>query len=257
MMTRLTALLMAVLLAALIPPVAAFSAEPAPAGSAFTTDQDAAIRAIVREELRKHPEWVAEAIGTLQSRQQSAEADRAKDAIRASRTALHRDERDGVAGDPRGDVTLVEFFDYRCPYCKQMSDVVDDMIRADPKLRVVYKEFPVLGPGSVLAAKATIAARRQGKYLEMHRALMASRGTIDDGAITRLAKPIGIDVDRLNADMKDPGIETQINDALALGHVLGLTGTPAFVIGDEVVLGASEKSKLAALVDTARKQGVR
>lgn len=219
----------------------------------FDTGQQQEIRDIVRAYLLEHPEVIVEAIQVLQDRQDAAEAEHAKGQIAELRDKLLRDARDPVIGNPVGDVTLVEFFDYRCGYCKQAQPIVMELIKADPKVRVVLKEFPILGPDSVLASHAALAAVGQDKYRELHEALIASRGALPEDKIMAIAKSVGLDTDRLKQDMAAPAIAGHIDDVKTLAQDLGINGTPGFIIGDTLVPGVVDLATLQKLVDEARK----
>lgn len=210
-----------------------------------------AIEAIVRDVIRKNPELVIEALETHERRRKDAEATRAKEALAANRDALRNDANSVVAGDPKGDITVVEFFDYRCPYCKQAHTEVQGLLRRDPKVRVVLKELPILGPESVLASRAAIASRLQGKYLPFNAAMLEVR-TLSEAVIFRLAADVGLDVERLKTDMRRPEIEAIITANLKLAHALGVDGTPAFVIADKLLPGVVPAEKLADLVRETR-----
>jgi protein-disulfide isomerase len=159
-----------------------------------------------------------------------------------------------VLGNPKGDVTVVEFFDYRCPYCKQALNALQRLIRDDPNLRLVFKEFPILGPESVYASRVAIASREQGKYLELHHALMSHRGKFDQKSVLNIARGVGLDVDRLLVDMRKPQVEAMIKEASLIADRLAITGTPAIIIGDEVVPGYVDLVTLKTLVVAARRK---
>jgi protein-disulfide isomerase len=152
-------------------------------------------------------------------------------------------------------VTLVEFFDYRCPYCKQVSPSLQALLKEDPKLRVVYKEFPVLGRESVFAARAALAARKQGKYELFHNALMALKGQLGDDIVLKTAGAVGIDVEKLKADMGAPEIEAQIRRNHELAQALDIRGTPAFIVGTTLIPGAVDVATLRQKIAEARKPG--
>jgi protein-disulfide isomerase len=159
-----------------------------------------------------------------------------------------------VAGNPVGDVTLVEFFDYHCAYCKRALNAVTAVLGEDPGLRIVYKEFPILGPDSVLAARAALASRNQdpSKYLEFHVALMSTRGRLTQPRILEIARDAGFDAERLVADMASPEINTAIERNIELARSLEINGTPTFVIGDQLVPGAVDLDTLRRLIAEAR-----
>jgi protein-disulfide isomerase len=158
-------------------------------------------------------------------------------------------------GNPDGDVTLVEFFDYNCPYCRRAGVAVKALIAADPNLRVVYREWPILGDASVVATRASLAAREQGKYEEMHWALMKLEGRINENSVMQVASSLGMDVGRLKADMQLPAIDEHIATSMEISRSLGFNGTPSFVIGNQTVPGFVEQADLAALIAQARSDG--
>jgi len=158
-----------------------------------------------------------------------------------------------VGGNPKGNVTIVEFFDYRCPYCKQVLPALQTLLQEDHELRFVYKEFPVLGPASVTAAHAALAAQRQGKYEAFHTAMMAAKGQINEDTIYKVAGSVGLDVDRLKQDMAAPEIEQELKANLALAEALNIRGTPGFIIGKKIVPGALDLDALKDMIAEARK----
>jgi protein-disulfide isomerase len=157
-----------------------------------------------------------------------------------------------VAGNASGDVTVVEFFDYACSHCKNIEPTVKQLLTEDRKIRLVYKEYPILGPASIVAARAALAARAQDKYLPFHDALMVLEEPLTEATIFRVANQIGLDVDRLKTDMAAPAIAEAIERNYALGQALGINGTPAFVIGDDVAPGAVPLARLKQFVTRAR-----
>ncbi|MBX3456186.1 DsbA family protein [Ferrovibrio sp.] len=221
---------------------------------AFSPEQRKQLESLVRDILVKNPKILIEAMHALEEQQQQERLQAASAAIRQNAKALMDDGFSFVAGNPKGDVTLVEFFDYRCGYCKQMQPAVLDLLKQDGKLRVVLKELPVLGPESVLAARAAIAAIQQpgGKYMAYHNAMMAFRGKLDEAQILRMAKEAGLDTDKLKAEMASPRTSGIIQENLKLAETLGIEGTPAFVIGDNLVPGATSPDTLRMLIQKAR-----
>src|SRR5260221_7661083 len=194
----------------------------------------------VRTYLLEHPEVIADAINRLQERQAQQDTAQVTAEVKAHADEGFRDPDSPVGGNPKGDVTLVEFFDYNCPYCRQMAPVITQAQADDPHLGIVYKEFPILGPGSVVAAKAALAANKQGTYVAFHRALYQIRGPVEEGKVLDAAATIGLDVDRLKADMQDPAIADVLDRNLKLAQALRITGTPGFVIGDHSVVRPTE-----------------
>ena len=206
----------------------------------------------VRAYLLEHPEVIAEAISRLESQQGAQDAAEVQAVLKSRADEIFRDPDSPVGGNPDGDVTLVEFFDYNCPYCRQMVPVMAQAESADPQLRIVYKEFPILGPNSKLAAKAALATRKQGKYLAFHKALYQVRGTVDPSKVAEVAATVGLDVGRLKAEMDDPAIAALIEKNLALAQALRIDGTPGFVAGHQILRGAVDLKALQGLIQEAR-----
>jgi protein-disulfide isomerase len=209
------------------------------------------VEAIVRELLMREPEIVYQALQELQRRETAAQAERSKAVVLARKDDLFHNAASPVGGNPEGDVTLVEFFDYRCGYCRRVVNSVRQLVEQDDGLRVVFKEFPILGDDSVRAARAALAAERQGLYMPLHFALMAADDLSMQGIMT-VAAGVGLDTERLAQDMASPEIEAEIAANYALANELGIEGTPAFVIDDELVPGAVSQERLASLIDEAR-----
>jgi len=240
------AILVASLVAAAGPNRPALAAEP------FTPEQKAAVEAIVRDYIARNPELVLEAISAVEARQKAEKQQAAQAALVTHRDALERSAGDPVLGNPDGDVTIVEFFDYQCGYCKTMVGPMQELINGDSKIRWVLKEFPILGPESVMAAHASLASVRQGKYEKFHFTLMGLRGRLSEAAIWQAAAEAGLDIDRLKKDMADPAIEAQISTNYQLAQALRIEGTPAFTVGGTLLPGAAPKEHLAELVKKAR-----
>lgn len=217
--------------------------------------QRAEVQEIMRQMLRDHPEMVLEAIDALEAKEakekQATEA-QALELTKSRSAEINHDAADVATGNLKGDVTLVEFFDYRCGYCKGMVDRIAEVVKADGKVRIVYKEFPILGPSSMLASRAAIASIPQGKYLAFHDLMMASHGDFDEETIYKLAKDAGIDVERLKHDMNDPGIEKLVAKNKELAKDLDIDGTPGFVIGNQIIRGASDTAALKQAIAQAR-----
>ncbi|MGD8176672.1 DsbA family protein [Marinimicrobium sp. C6131] len=174
--------------------------------------------------------------------------------MRENRGELFDDPRSPVGGNPQGDITIVEFMDYNCGACRRMAPILAQAKERDPGLRIVYKEFPIRGPDSTLAAKAALAAHRQGKYVEFHKGLMEFPGQASQVAIEEAAGSLGLDMERLLAAMEDPAIARQVERNRALANTLGIIGTPAFVIGTEVRSGLLELSALESLIEHERRK---
>ena len=227
---------------------AAFTPESRAESSATPSLDSEAVRKIVREYLLEHPEVIEEAIQVLQAKRGSREQDRVRAALREHDKALRSHPMSPVSGNPKGDVTLVEFFDYQCGYCKRSLKSVKDLLETDRQLRIVWKEFPILGPVSRFAARAAMASEKQGRYLEFHVAVMGSSGKLTEDRVMAIAGNVGLDVRRRRRDMEDPAIENYLDETIRLAQTLGIRGTPAFVIGDTLVPGAVDGVRLKELM---------
>jgi protein-disulfide isomerase len=229
---------------------------PMAAAQSTSTPADApdAFGARVRAYLLAHPEVIMEAVQILQRRQEAAQAEALKGVIAARAEELLRDPAAPLGGNLDGDVSVVEFFDYNCPYCRNMAPVLGELLAADDGIRLVYKEYPILGPGSEAAARVALAAVRQGRYAALHDALMGAGEKVGEESALRIAEALGLDLDRLRQDMADPAIVEAIARNQALAAELGINGTPAFVLGDQVVPGATTRATLELLVRDARQK---
>ncbi|RMH48564.1 MAG: DsbA family protein [Alphaproteobacteria bacterium] len=217
----------------------------------FSRDE---IKALVLEAIRENPDIVMEAVEILRKRDADAQAAQAEEALRAHGKALFADPNAPVIGNPDGDVTVVEFFDYNCPYCKRVYKDVDTLIELDDGVRVVFREWPILGPGSEFAARAALAAREQGKYAEFHDAMMSFEGRAAEPTVLKVARDVGLDIDRLKADMQAPEVDAHIAQSMALAQALGFNGTPSFVIGERLVPGVISIDQMQSLVAEAREK---
>lgn len=224
------------------------------AAAAPTPMQRQNIEAIIHDYLMNHPDVVIAALRSAQAKLDRDSDAKASQMVVQRRSDIFEDPATPVGGNPQGDVSIVEFFDYRCPYCKQVQPSLESLAKQDPKLRLVYKEFPILGPASVTAARAALAAQRQGKYDAFHAAMMAERGQITDDTIYQVAASVGLDIGRLKRDMAAPEIAQQLQANLALADALNIHGTPAFIVGDQVVPGAVDIGALKTMVADARKR---
>ncbi len=210
---------------------------------------------IIRDYLLKNPEVLREAFQELERKNQLAQAERSRQAIEDNAADLFRSEHDLVAGNPEGSITMVEYFDYNCGYCKRALPDVLKLIESDKDLKIVIKEFPILGPGSTFAARAALASRKQGKYWEFHVALLEVRGAIDAGTVLRVAEKVGLDIDKLKEDMDSSEVNQIIAGNMKTAQALGIQGTPAFLVGQNLVPGAVGFSALSELVSSVRKSG--
>jgi protein-disulfide isomerase len=222
----------------------------------FSPAQRDAIGTIVREYLIAHPEVLQETMAELEKRQTAAETEKHKTAVKQNAEKLFSSPNQVTLGNPNGNVTFVEFFDYNCGYCKRAMDDMLTLLKNDPKLKVVLKEFPVLGPGSVEAAQIASAVRMQDKtskkYLEFHQKLLGGRGQADRARALAVAKEIGMDMGRLEKDSTGPEVKAALQEDFKLAEALGLNGTPSYVIGSDVVVGAVGLPALQEKINTAR-----
>lgn len=213
---------------------------------------DADIKALVYEAILENPQIIMEAVALLEQQQIDEQQSAAAAVLSDRRDVLEQDPNAPVLANPDGDVTIVEFFDYNCPYCRQAMPQVDTVVARDQGVRLVYREWPILGEGSVFAAKAALAARVQGKYEELHVAMMGMQGRANEGSVLSAARDIGLDIDKLRADMEAPEVNDHIQTSMELARALGFSGTPSFVIGDELVPGFVEADVLLEQVSAMR-----
>lgn len=215
--------------------------------------QREAIEGIIHDYLMKNPDVLIEAIRNAEDKL-NHEADAKATKVLSDRASeIFDDPATPVGGNPKGDVNIVEFFDYRCPYCKQVLPTLQTVLKEDHQLRFVYKEFPVLGPASVVAAHAALAAQRQGKYEAFHTAMMATKGQITEDTVYKVAGSVGLDVDRLKQDMAAPEIDRELKANMALAEELNIRGTPGFIVGTKIVPGALDLDALKNMIAEARK----
>lgn len=237
--------------------IAVASTPPAQAQQAgaepdFSRAETQAIERIVRDYLVAHPEVLIEALQAYDAAQRETQAKQQQEALLAHRDLLEGGPGSPVLGNPEGDVLMVEFFDYRCPYCRAVAPNVMETVRQDGQIRLVMKEFPILGPDSVYAARAALAAEKQGKYEPFHVALMAVDGKLTEKAVMTVARDVGLDVARLQEDLASPEVDAALQRNAELAKALGIGGTPAFIIGDQLVPGAVELQDLRDLVAKSR-----
>jgi protein-disulfide isomerase len=227
--------------------------------SAFSAKERQDIEAIIKEYLLKNPEVLRDALIELQNRTTAAEARERAVAVKSNEKLIYDSPRGVVLGNRSGDVAVVEFFDYNCGYCKRAMDDMMTLLKADPKLKFVMKEFPVLGPGSVDAAKVAIAVRMQdkdgSKYMEFHRRLLGVRGEANSARALAAAKDAGLDMTQLEKDLKTEEIDATLLESVKLADALGISGTPSYVVGGEVVPGAVGADALKRRIDAVRKCG--
>jgi len=223
------------------------------AASVVATPDKVALGKSIREYLMANPEVLVEAMQELERKQDSQRDTQASKAIQEHREGLLSDPESPIAGNPQGDVTIVEFSDYQCPYCKRAHAAVKSVLAADGKVRLVFKDLPILGEPSRIAALAALAAKAQNKHLAMHNALMEFGGKLDRDKIMEIAGSVGLDVAQLQKDMDDPKLKAMIERNMELAQALGVRGTPAFVIGKQFVPGAVDAGTLKQMIADARK----
>lgn len=232
------------------PPAASAAATGA---KTFSDADKAAIEDIIRDYLTtKHPEVLMEAMKELQRRDQASAESKSKEAVTNFKDKIFNDPDTPVGGNPKGDVVMVEFFDYQCGYCKMSEESIQKVLKEDGHVRFLYKEFPILGPMSVTATKASLASVRQNKYVKFHDALIAKKDHLTEDMIYQTAKDVGLDVDKLKKDMADETTAKMVDANLKLGSDVGVRGTPMFIIGNQIYPGALQYEQMKKAVDDAR-----
>lgn len=225
--------------------------------SALDDTQRKEFEGVIRDYLLKNPEVIQEAIVELQKRQAAAEAKQRESALAELKPRIFDTARAVVVGNPQGDVTLVEFFDYNCGYCKRALGDLVDLVKGDPKLKVLLKEFPVLGPGSVEAARVAVAVRLTApdKYFDFHKKLLGERGQANKDKAIEAAVAVGIDKGALEKALENPEINATLQEDLQIAEALGIDGTPSYVLGDQVVVGAVGHDQLKDAIAAVRACG--
>ena len=206
------------------------------------------VKQLALEAILENPQIIMQAVAILEQR----ERERAASGANTVRLQLEQDPNSPNLGNPDGDVTVIEFFDYNCPYCRKAGQTVQELLASDANVRVIYREWPILGEDSVFASRAALAARAQGKYEEFHWALMNGEGRASEASILKLARHLDLDVEKLQADMTSPAVEAHIAQSSALARTLGFTGTPAFIVGDRTAPGMLSTDEITAMVAEAR-----
>ena len=209
---------------------------------------DEQVKQLALEAILENPQIIMQAVAILEQR----DRERAASGAKTVRLQLEQDSNSPNLGNPDGDVTVIEFFDYNCPYCRKAGQTVQELLASDANVRVIYREWPILGADSVFASRAALAARAQGKYEEFHWALMNGEGRASEASILKLARHLDLDVEKLQADMTSPAVEAHIAQSSALARTLGFTGTPAFIVGDRTAPGMLSTHEITAMVAEAR-----
>ncbi|MBV1887629.1 MAG: DsbA family protein [Parvibaculaceae bacterium] len=224
-------------------------------GDTFSPSEKRALKELIRTYLLEEPEVLLEAMEALENKNADATAEQAQTAILSNWDTLTKSPRSFVGGNPNGDVSIVEFFDYNCGYCKQAMDAVMEVVEADGNIRLVLKEFPILSESSTIASEMAVAALKQGndKYLTFHKLLMENKGKLTDDKLTDLATESGLNLVQLQKDMKADDVQATIEESYNLARAIGVRGTPGFVIGEKLYPGAASVETLKKIVADARR----
>lgn len=235
---------------------AAAPATPA-GGTVFNDEQKKAIGELVKDYLLKNPEVLIDVQTALDSKVEKEQAEKLKSFMAENGKDIYRGADSSLAGDPNGDITVVEFFDYNCGYCKRGLPEVQKLVAADKKVRVVFKELPILSKGSEEAAKVALAAKRQGKYWEFHQGMLGSKGQANEASAMKVAEGLGLDMTKLKADYAGAAVKDELDAMKALAKKMQINGTPHFLVGNKSIPGAPEDlhDQLEALVADFRKTG--
>jgi protein-disulfide isomerase len=228
---------------------------PAANAAEFNDGQRQEMESIIKDYLLSHPEILQEMSQILEQKQKQAEDEQRKDGLVKNADQIFRDKADFVAGNPDGKVTMVEFFDYNCGWCKKGFPEVMSLLDTDKDLKFVLKEFPIFGEDSEYAAKAAIASGKQGKYWDLHTAMFSHGGKITKESVDEIAAGIGLNMNQLKKDMKDPALTEILERNRALAQSLAINGTPAFIIDDKLVPGYLPKAELATAINEIRAKG--
>ncbi|MFT3731698.1 MAG: DsbA family protein [Hyphomicrobium sp.] len=230
---------------------------PTAGGKVFTDEQKKALGDIIKDYLVKNPEIMFEIQNALDEKSQKEQDAKLKAFMATNAKTIYRSAGSSVAGDPNGDVTVVEFFDYNCGYCKRGLPEVQKLIEGDKKVRFVFKELPILSKGSEEAARVALAAKLQGKYWEFHQALLGSKAQANEASALKVAESLGLDMNKIKADMASDAVKNELQSDLQLAKQLGVNGTPHFLVGDKSIPGAPDDlhDQLEGLVSGYRKTG--
>jgi protein-disulfide isomerase len=230
---------------------------PTAGGSSFTDDQKKALGEIIKDFLVKNPEIMLDVQNALDEKMQKDQDAKLKSFMAENGKSIFRSPGSSLAGDPNGDITIVEFFDYNCGYCKRGLPEVQKLIQDDKKVRFVFKELPILSKGSEEAARIALAVKRQGKYWEFHQALLGAKGHADEASALKVAESLGLDMNKIKADMASDEVKNELRDDMILAKKMGINGTPHFLVGDKSIPGAPDDlhDQLEALVTGFRKDG--
>jgi protein-disulfide isomerase len=225
--------------------------------STITPDMRREFEALIKDYLVKNPEVMMEVQTALEAKMEKITSEKMASALKENAKELFQSAAAPIAGNPKGDITVVEFFDYNCGYCKKALPDLAALVQADKNVRVVLKEFPILSKGSEEASKAALAAKMQGKYWDFHTGMLAIQGQANEASALKVAEKAGLDIARLKKDMASAEVKKEIDDTRALAQKMGISGTPHFLVGDKVIAGAPENlgEVLAGHVSDVRKAG--
>jgi protein-disulfide isomerase len=221
----------------------------------FNASQKSEMERIVHAYLLEHPEILRDMANKLDENDKKLEADARGGTLKSKAGEIFHDAMDAVVGNPKGDITLVEFFDYNCSWCKKSIVELKALIEKDKNVRIVMKEFPIFGEGSEYAAKAALASVKQGKYWQLHQALFASESKVTAEVVDQIATEQGLDLALLKKDMEDPAIAANIQKTRVLAEAMKISGTPAFIVDDQVFPGYTPLDGLIASLATVRAAG--
>ena len=220
----------------------------------FTKAEKAEISNLVRQYIKRNPEIILEALEDIQKREEIQKEKAQRTQLKLNEKFIERDIDDPILGNPDGKIVITEFFDYQCGYCKRMLKILLDISKNNNDVKIILKEYPILGPVSTLAAQVALAAKKQNKYAEIHAALMQLRGRLSEPAVFQIAKEVGLTTEQLREDMMDPKILKHLTRTRELGKQLMIRGTPAFIINDTISPGALTKYQLLELIADARQK---
>lgn len=230
---------------------------PTAGGTAFTDEQKKALGEIIKDFLVKNPEIMLDVQNALDAKAEKDQAEKLKTFMAANAKDIYRGADSAIAGDPNGDIAVVEFFDYNCGFCKRGLTEVQKLLESDKKVRFVFKELPILSKGSEEAARFALAAKRQGKYWEFHQALLGVKGQANEASALKVAEGLGLDMEKIKADAASDGVKAELDKMKDLAKKMGINGTPHFLVGDKSIPGAPEDlhDQLEKLVGDFRKAG--
>jgi protein-disulfide isomerase len=232
---------------------------PTACGSVFSDEQKKALGDIIKDYLIKNPEVMIDVQNALDEKAQKDQEAKLKTFMTDNGKKIFRDPNASVAGDPDGDITVVEFFDYNCGYCKRGLPEVQTLLKKDKKIRFVFKELPILSKGSEEAARVALAVKRQGqdKYWKFHQLLLGARGHADEASALKVAQSLGLDMNKIKTDMASDDVKNELKNDLLLAKRLGINGTPHFLVGTKAIPGAPDDlhDQLETLVSEFRKEG--